>query len=507
MRKDVLVIGGGATGAGIARDLAQRGVECLLLEMGDYCHGASGGNHGLLHSGARYAVKDAVSASECAAENIVLKEIAPFAIEDTGGLFVSLPEDDPDFVDLFAASCRSAGVPTEELTSKEAIACEPGLDPKVVSCFKVPDGSVDPFSLVQANMDDARSAGATVLNHCAVSGMTVQDGRVVKVEVRDRRGGLPSSIVPELVVNAAGAWVADVASMAGCHVPMGLDQGSMLVLDGRQCRHVMNRLRQPSNGDIAVPNHTSTILGTTSRLARSPTDVAVSKEDVELLIKEASAMLPSLRECRAIRTYGGVRPLLGGGGREASRSFAIMSDDKVDNLLSVAGGKLTTYRLMAEKVSDRVCEILGNGANCRTHLEKLGPAPDPKGGSISSARLRRKYGRAATSIDTADTRVLCSCEQVMRSEVTMVLSKGDALTLADVMRRTRAGMGYCQGFDCSLSVLEVMIERNQVDPVPSLKEFLEERERGLTQATGDQLRQEILRRHVLRGVYGLEGKE
>jgi len=184
-----------------------------------------------------------------------------------------------------------------------------------------------------------------------------------------------------------------------------------------------------------------------------------------------------------------------------------MGDDKVDNLLSVAGGKLTTYRLMAEKVTDRVCELLGNSSNCRTHLERLGPSAEEKGGSISLARLRRKYGRAATSIDTADTRVLCSCEQVMRSEVTMVLNNGDALTLADVMRRTRAGMGYCQGFDCSLSVLEVMMDRNDVDPVPSLNEFLRERERGLTQATGDQLRQEILRRHVLRGVYGLEGME
>ncbi len=507
MRKDVLIIGGGATGAGIARDLALRGADCLLLEMGDYCHGASGGNHGLLHSGARYAVKDPLSASECAAENAILRRIAPFCIEDTGGLFVSLPEDDAGFADVLVRSCRSSGVAVKELTSQEALDSEPGLSPRLSRCLRVNDGSIDPFSLVQANLEDARSAGATVLNHCSVTGMTVEGGRVSRVEVRDRRGVLSSAIVPEVVVNAAGSWVSVVAEMAGCHIPMGLDQGSMLVMDGRQCSQVINRMRPPSNGDIAVPNHTSTILGTTSRPAGSPEDTTVAIEDIELLVRETSAMLPSLRNCRAIRTYGGVRPLLGGGGREASRSFAILTDEGVDNLLSVAGGKLTTYRLMAEKVADRVCGMLGNDRRCRTHLEPLGPSADGKGSSIPQARLRRKYGRMASSIDTSDARVICSCEQVLRSEVKAVLKAGDALTLADVMRRTRAGMGYCQGFDCSLSVLEVMLEERSVDPLPLLMEFLEERERGFSQAGGDQLRQGLLRQQVLKGVYGLEGKE
>jgi glycerol-3-phosphate dehydrogenase len=113
----------------------------------------------------------------------------------------------------------------------------------------------------------------------------------------------------------------------------------------------------------------------------------------------------------------------------------------------------------------------------------------------------------ASKIDTTDARVICSCEQVLRSEVVAVLKAGDALTLADVMRRTRAGMGYCQGFDCSLSVLEVMLECKTVDPLSLLTEFLQEREGGLTLVNGDQLRQEMLRKHVLKGVYGLGGME
>ena len=91
---DVIIIGGGATGAGIARDCALRGLRVVLLERHDIATGATGRNHGLLHSGARYAVTDNESARECIAENHILKRIARHCIEPTDGLFITLPEDD-----------------------------------------------------------------------------------------------------------------------------------------------------------------------------------------------------------------------------------------------------------------------------------------------------------------------------------------------------------------------------------------------------------------------------
>ena len=99
---DVLIVGGGATGAGIVRDLARRGLRCLLVEKGDLGTGTSGRYHGLLHSGGRYVVEDAPAARECIAENHVLRRIAPACIEDTGGWFVSTPDDPEDYVDRFA---------------------------------------------------------------------------------------------------------------------------------------------------------------------------------------------------------------------------------------------------------------------------------------------------------------------------------------------------------------------------------------------------------------------
>lgn len=506
MRAEVLVIGGGATGAGVVRDLSMRGVDCVLLEMGDYCHGASGGNHGLLHSGGRYAVKDPASARECASENIILRRIASFCIEDTGGLFVSLHVDDPDFADQFRRACRGSGVPAKEIGAEVALALEPGLNAGLLRCFEVPDGSIDPFALVQGNVDSARENGAAVHNHCQVAKMIVEGSSVSRVEYVDARDGRKQTIVPEVVINAAGSWAPAIASMAGVKLNMTLDQGSMLVADGRLCEKVVNRLRPPSNGDICVPNHTSTIIGTTSRSATSPEAAKVSAQDVELLLREGSALLPSCANARIVRSYCGVRPLLGTGGRNASRTFSVIREEVADNLLNVVGGKLTTYRLMAEKVTDLACTMLGAKGVCRTHLEELSPGAVPEGKGIAAARLHRKYGGRASQISTVDQRIICSCEQVLTSEVEHVLKGPDVMTMADIMRRTRAGMGYCQGLDCSFGILDMMVKERGVDAISTLTDFLAERGRGQGQVSGEQRRQELFRKHLLQGVYGLGGK-
>lgn len=94
---DVIIIGGGATGSGIARDCALRGIDCILLERRDIATGATGRNHGLLHSGARYAVNDQESAEECIKENRILRNIARHCVDETEGLFITLPEDSLDY--------------------------------------------------------------------------------------------------------------------------------------------------------------------------------------------------------------------------------------------------------------------------------------------------------------------------------------------------------------------------------------------------------------------------
>src|SRR3954454_16053177 len=125
LETDVLVIGGGATGAGVAWDATLRGFDVTLVDRADLSQGTSGRFHGLLHSGGRYVVKDPIAAEECVAENAMLRKLVPDAIEDTGGLFVTPPDDDPAYGDRFLEACRRVNLPAEEIPVAEALRMEP----------------------------------------------------------------------------------------------------------------------------------------------------------------------------------------------------------------------------------------------------------------------------------------------------------------------------------------------------------------------------------------------
>ena len=141
IQTEILVIGGGATGTGILRDLALRGFQAILVEKRDFTHGTTGRFHGLLHSGGRYAVKDPEAAHECIEENRILRKIMPHCIEDTGGYFVQAPGDDPSYAAQFVAGCHTAGIPVEEVPVRQMLAREPHLNPEITRCFRVPDGA------------------------------------------------------------------------------------------------------------------------------------------------------------------------------------------------------------------------------------------------------------------------------------------------------------------------------------------------------------------------------
>ena len=140
---DVVVIGGGSTGAGVVRDVAMRGFRTVLVERFDIAQGTSGRFHGLLHSGGRYIASDPESATECAEENEIVKRINSNAVEATGGLFVVTSQDDEEYADKFLERATAAKVPAQEISVAEALKREPRLDPKLKRAFEVLDGSVD----------------------------------------------------------------------------------------------------------------------------------------------------------------------------------------------------------------------------------------------------------------------------------------------------------------------------------------------------------------------------
>lgn len=364
-----IVIGGGITGASTARDLAMRGCEVTLLDRGRIARGTTGRSHGLLHSGARYADEDPDVARECIAENRVLKDVAPHCIDDTGGLFLALPEDG-DYHEEKRAACREAGIPVEDVDDlPDAVADD------ITAAFHVPDAAVDPAWLTVATALSAERHGAEVRTGTAVQDIAEDDGRIA---VTTDAG----TIAADHVVNAAGPWSGRVAAMADATVPVALSGGVMATV-AADTPAVLNRCRPTSSGDIAVPHPDGAILGTTSTAVDDPAADAPDREGaVATLREELAAILPAARDASLVESFWGIRPLYatGEGDRSTSRHHAVIDHaerDGFQGLTSIVGGKLTTSRLMAEDTADAVCTALNLSADCETAEEQLPGRDDP----------------------------------------------------------------------------------------------------------------------------------
>jgi glycerol-3-phosphate dehydrogenase len=463
---DALVVGGGATGAGLLRDLARRGLRTLLVEKGDLGSGTSGRYHGLLHSGGRYVVQDAAAARECIAENRVLRRIAPACIEDTGGYFVATPDDPDEYLERFAEACAAAGVPCDDVPVAQLLTREPALNPAIRRAFRVPDAALEPWQLIEANVTDARSLGADAWPYHRVVSMRRSGARILGVEVADVRSGSLTTVVPRIVVSAAGAWAGRVADLAGVRLAMSPGKGTMLVFNQRMTDTVINRCHRPDDGDIMVPVHSVAILGTTEETVEDPDVYGIGRDEVALLLTEGTKLFPDLPRMRLLRAYAGVRPLYKeerpaeeDDGRGISRAHVVIDHvrDEVDNFVSIVGGKLTTYRLMAEQAADVVCAKVGLTARCTTAEDVL---PD-QGDGRSYWLGHRLAEHEATGGGDAD--LICECEMLTRTTIERFLDERWPCSLDDVRRGTRLGMGPCQGGFCTFRAAGLVAER-QADP-------------------------------------------
>ncbi len=486
---DVLVIGGGATGTGVLRDLAMRGFKCLLVERRDLAFGTTGRYHGLLHSGARYVVKDPHAARECFEENQILRQIMPQCIEDTGGYFVLTPHDDPDYVPQFLNGCRAAGIPVVEIPIQQMLKREPLLDPNIQACFQVPDASADSFLAARLNAESASDKGAQVLTYHEIDHLIVTAnsprGRttVVGAVCRDLIKDEDIQVDASLVINASGPLSGKIAHTAGIDLVMVPGKGTMLALNHRVVDTIINRCRLPSDGDILVPAHTVAVMGTTDVRVTDPDHISIEPWEIRLMLEEGEVMIPSFKQFRILRAWAGVRPLVQNassiGNRDLSRSFILLDHavrDGVEGLLTISGGKWTTYRKMAQVTVDRVCEILKVDRPCRTHLEVLPSHGHKKsthpsqGDRLHNIESHSLYGE-----------LICECELATVKDVQQSIINSDTATLDDIRRETRLGMGPCQGAFCgyrAIGLLHTLRHPDVNQTNASMRDFLQERWKG-----------------------------
>lgn len=525
---DVIIIGGGATGAGVARDCSLRGIRALLLERGDIATGATGRNHGLLHSGARYAVTDRESAEECIKENMILRRIASHCVEQTDGLFLSLPEDGLEFQAKFVEACRAAGIRADVIDPKEALRLEPSANPAMVGAVRVPDGAVDPFRLTAANVIDAKAHGAEVLTYHEVLDFLREQNRITGVKVLDRKTGQTAEYRAQVVVNAGGIWGHDIARKAGVTVNMLPAKGSLLIFGHRVNNIVLNRCRKPADADILVPGDTISLIGhhveqgALRRGGRHVRDgrrgrpaaargnetgpVAGTYAHPARLRRRASAGSVGRRSERPQREprHRGARP------RHARRVGGLRDHHgrQADDLPSDGG---VDDRLDLQKV-----ESYGQVYHRRGEVARLARAGG--GGQSSSdlgaggaARLvdppSRRHGRQGGCGRCRRRSLVCECEEVSVGEVEYALNELDVNNLVDLRRRTRVGMGTCQGELCACRAAGLMAEAGKYcvrRAKEDLTAFLNERWKGMAPvAWGDTLRESEFTMWLYDGVCGL----
>lgn len=496
LQTEILVIGGGATGSGVLRDLAMRGFQCILVEKGDLTNGTTGRYHGLLHSGGRYVVKDPQAAIECIEENRILRKIMPHCIEDTGGFFVLTPWDDPEYAPRFIQGCQAAGIPFEAVTIPQMLREEPLLNPDISQCFRVPDGSADSFLAADVNMISARDHGGKVMRYTQVKHLLFSGNAVIGAHCHDLIKDEEIDIYADLVVNASGAWAGQIAGTANCQVTVIPGKGTMIAMNHRIVHTVINRCKMPSDGDILVPAHTVSVIGTTDVKVNDPDHYSIEPWEVNLMLEEGNKLVPGFKEMRMLRAWAGVRPLYQESAvsdtRDVTRAFVLLDHELRDNvagLVTITSGKWTTYRKMAEVTVDLVCRKLGTERECRTYLETL-PGAESHGYHKLGARLQKiEKARAFGEL-------VCECELATVDDVVQAITEGNAQTIDDIRRDVRLGMGPCQGGFCTYRAAGILHQVRQSDVEQTnlaLRDFLQERWKGLLPILwGQQLRQERL---------------
>ena len=368
---DLVVVGGGATGLGTALDAAARGFATLLVEAEDFAKGTSSRATKLVHGGVRYLaqgnvtlVREALRERKRFLDNAPhLAQPLPFVVPAYGlaGRLLDLPFYGVGLAIYEALSGAERLGRVGILGRRAALAAAPGLEPaRLAGAIRYWDGQFDDARFAVALVRTAISQGATVLNHCRATRLLHERGRVVGIGLEDRETGKSLDVRAACVVNAAGVWVDDVRRLEN---PAAAD----LVTPSQGVHLVVDRDRFPSSAALLVPKTADgrvlfavpwlgkVILGTTDTpRPDTPLEPRPFPEEIDFILAEAGRRLAAPLTPDLVRSaWVGLRPLvkpatLGGETKRISREHTV--EVSPHGLVSVTGGKWTTYRAMAESV-------------------------------------------------------------------------------------------------------------------------------------------------------------
>ncbi len=428
---DLAVIGGGITGAGIARDAALRGLSVALLEAEDFASGTSSRSSKMIHGGLRYLAQgDVALVRESASERQVLRRIAPHLARLTP--FVIPTTSLATQAKLRAAlwSFEKLGnVPAAEQHAvwglEELARREPTLRrDRLNGAVAYPEFLTDDARLTLANVRSAAAAGAVVLNHARVERLLEEGGRAMGLIARSTLAGEDKGtrVQARVIVNAAGPWVDGVRALAAGEGGrrLALSKGIHLVLP-RALLPVASTLilRAPDKRNIfAVPRGDFTYLGTTDQF--HPTSdywPEIGRGDIDYLLGATQAALdvPAIRDQDIVALWAGIRPLIGEAGKKATE---VSRKDEMwvgpSGVIAIAGGKLSAYRAMAARIVDAVADRLDIRTRPCTTADL--PLPGGERAPAGDDRLDRLYGTEAALIRAGGGDVAAEAAHAVRHE-------------------------------------------------------------------------------------------
>ncbi len=510
-RFEVVVIGGGITGAGVALDAASRGYSVALLERSDYAVGTSSRSSKMVHGGLRYLQNfDLGLVREALLERQLMVQLAPHLVYPTPFLVPSFAEERRDrklgmglnMYDVMATTrvgrsrreMRSSKDEDEDfywspdrhrtIDRDELLELVPSLesrDPGDAYLFY--DCQTDDVRLVLTILGEAERFGAVMLNGAEVTEVLTRDGRAIGVAAVEAESGERFEVEAGNVVNATGVWadrigaeVADeedvprISPSRGTHVLLDRDDlstgSAACIVPAGEGRHI-----------FALPWYGRTLIGTTDNDYEGDIDHPRPGEaDIEYLLDAVNVFFgTTLGDSDIVGAYAGVRPLLSTGDPKKSVDISRKAElyETSSGLLTITGGKLTTWRRMAKQTVDRLVEREGRDAPCHTAEIPLGMEARPEDleapegvGEEAIAQLAFRYGHAARTVlrlareDTKLAAPIVPGRPDLLAEVTIAARLEQARSVADVLlRRTRLGLlaaPQLRGTDVARSVAAVL---------------------------------------------------
>jgi glycerol-3-phosphate dehydrogenase len=483
---DVIVIGAGINGAGIARDAAMRGLRVLLIDKGDIGGGTSSWSTRLIHGGLRYLEHGELGlVRESLRERATLLRIAPHLIRPLPLLLPIYEHARRGWWAIRAGMIAydllslDKSLPKHKMLSRaEALKVAPGLNAEGLRGAAVYQDAQVAFAerLVLENVLSATEHGATVITYARVDAFTIEDQTVRGIEFTDLLSEQRHHARGRIVINAAGPWVDQVLNGVETERLVGGTKGSHIIVapfPGAPSTAIYVEAESDQRPFFIIPWNDNYLIGTTDTRYKGDLDkVEIDESEVDYLLRETNRVLPGAKLTRnsILYTYSGVRPLPYTHGKDEQRltrrHFIRSHAPQVNNLFSIVGGKLTTYRSLAEQIVDLLSRKLARDTPaCTTGVTPLPGAGTPNFSSFceqfkqesglpesTSQRLLRIYGTRAADILklTADDPTLAGTFSIatgaLAAEVVFSFRDELAQTLTDcLLRRTMVGLNSSRG--------------------------------------------------------------